>query len=406
MSDVTAQVGQSLSWKDVDALDRGIELIDRGVLLAYPEAKSLGKRIDQKTKIRLIQQLGSRFSERIEDRLAQEILVESFLNIMIQETDETLLQGFLESLFTAPEPSKNAIRFAEIALMLEYTDEKHSDSLRALAVSCVCELGMAVKAAGEHYPDSDQSKSELLAHITTYLVSLSNSDNACIRLSLFHYFGSMESDLEHKPGFSKVMSRFGHTLLDQLFGLLFQKKTEAVALQYMNENLPFVLASDRYAQQILHETMRYYMLKKPDRFGLFMQTFATSLGESKSLEVDVKVVSKVFMQHCLALLRVASELNHRELGGELLSALTKFSGHPARPELIVNALAQNDLRKPFRDLLEELRKHPERHSSIDRIHRFSHVKRGRKPSFSKSHQMESVRQIAFLGVQTIEDIAS
>src|SRR5690606_26461565 len=104
----------------------------------------------------------------------------------------------------------------------------------------------------------------LLDHIATYLLSVSNTNSSCIRLSLLHYFGVTEHGSSNKLYFNRVMSRFGHTVLDHLFALLFRKKSEAVALQYLVENLPYVLGADRHSQRIVHETFKHYMLKEPE----------------------------------------------------------------------------------------------------------------------------------------------
>src|SRR5690606_18318848 len=106
----------------------------------------------------------------------------------------------------------------------------------------------------------------LLDHIATFLLSVSNANSSCIRLSLLHYFGVCERHSEQKVCFNRIMGRFGHTVLDHLFNLLFRKRSEAVALQYLVENLPHVLEADRHAQKIVHETFKFYMLKQPERF--------------------------------------------------------------------------------------------------------------------------------------------
>ena len=54
--------------------------------------------------------------------------------------------------------------------------------------------------------------------------------------------------------------KFNENLLQYIWEKqLFDKKTEGVALQYLLENLPFVLEGDNHCQSILHETLKFYM---------------------------------------------------------------------------------------------------------------------------------------------------
>ncbi len=391
-------------WRHTTTLAAMQTLIDKGALLPWDDVRHLGKALAPEQQAELIRHFALRFGERMEDRLAQEIIIESLLAWLAQAPEEKLLQAFLEATLSQPGPSQVAMRFVELAMTMDLTDAENEADIMSIAVSIICELGLAVRALDDQYPDTPAAREILMGHIATYLVSLGNTDNNCIRLSLFNYFGVTEANLEVKPCFSKVMGRFGHTLLDHLFSLLFRKKTEAIALQYLLENLPFVLEADRHSQQILHETMKYYMLKKPNRFGLFIQTLATHLIDATHGRPSE--MAKVFLQHVAALLKVASDLNHRELGGELMGVLSKFSHDPYRNLLIDQILAQPDLRRNFRELLTELKA---AQASIEGLHtanRFISTKRGRKPSFARANGIVTMRQVAFLGVQEPEAQAS
>src|SRR5690606_9680768 len=150
----------------------------------------------------------------------------------------------------------------EIALSNELAEGTHDQDIFEMAVALVCELGISIQEYDRAYPGEFRRASALLDHIATYLLSVSNANSSCIRLSLLHYFGVTEHGAEQKICFNRIMSRFGHTVLDHLFNLLFRKRSEAVALQYLIENLPYVLEADRHSQKIVHETFKFYMLKQ------------------------------------------------------------------------------------------------------------------------------------------------
>src|SRR5690606_41340755 len=114
------------------------------------------------------------------------------------------------------------------------------------------------------------------------------------------YFGVTEHGTVNHQSFNRIMGRFGHTVLDHLFNLLFKKRSEAVALQYLLENLAFFLEADRHSQRIVHETFKFYMLKQPERFVLFIQAFTEHLAVSGE---DYDEAARVFMQHLVLLLK-------------------------------------------------------------------------------------------------------
>ena len=128
----------------------------------------------------------------------------------------------------------------ELALTAEVSDQENSESIFSSAVALVCELGSLLQEVEKAYPgELGERIHKLLEHISTYLLSVSNSSNNCIRLSLLSYFSNLERGLSHKPSFNRIMARFGHTILEHLFALLFfnNKKTEGVALQFLLDNL-------------------------------------------------------------------------------------------------------------------------------------------------------------------------
>ena len=45
-------------------------------------------------------------------------------------------------------------------------------------------------------------------------------------------------------------------------------------MQFMRNNFGYLLGGGIACQKTIFETMKFYMLKKPERFCLFVQTFA------------------------------------------------------------------------------------------------------------------------------------
>ncbi len=388
-----------MTWKQVKTVEDAKHIIDSGLILDWREAKRLSKSFPQDQAAEFIKHIAIRFAEKSETRLVDEMLCETMLGWLSNAEGEGQMQLFLETFLTQPSPIEASTKLVEVALTAELVDPEHDDEMFSTAVTLVCELGLAIRDLHKQYPEPFKNAPMLQAHIATYLLSVSNTNSSKIRLSLLNYFASTESGEELKPGLNKVMGRFGHTVLDQLFTLLFNKKSEAVAIQYLLENMHFILEGDRHTQTIVHETWKFYMLKYPDRFALFLKTF---VDHYRTLAYKETLQSRrPLFQHLGALLRVSSEVNHTELIHTLIAAIAGFHSSKERDE-VLRALAElPDLRHSIRDLVVDLLKAVDPEKVVQSAARFLDHKRGRKPSFSRVDGMVTMNQVQFLGEHAI-----
>jgi len=382
------------NWKQVGSLEDAKRLVDFGVILSWVEAKRLRKSFNDQESKQLVEYLAVRLSEPSETRLVDEVLVETLLKLIAHSSDESAMICFIEAFLSTTDIEDSATKLVEVVLTTELTEEKHQEDLYAIAVSLICEIGMGLHIITSQKSEITSNDRRMLDHLATYLLSVSNSNNTCIRLSLLNYFGSTEFGLPHKTGFNKVLSRFGHTVLDHLFELLFEKKSEAVALEYLLDNLKFMLEADRHAQSILHETFKFYMLKNPDRFGLFLRTFAKDFSEIPGYQTNLSRLA--FFQHLGALLRVVSEVKHKSLTQTILSCLAMFDGIEERNQIIDALVELPEIHQNLRDVLGQMKTAVDSNKVIASSARFSESKRGRRPSFSRARDLTTVNQVQFL----------
>ncbi|MFW7379446.1 MAG: hypothetical protein ACOH5I_11605 [Oligoflexus sp.] len=390
---------QPNTWRSIKDLEEAKQLVDYGILLSWKDMRHVRKVMNVQEIEDLVRYFAVRLAERVESRLPEEILIESLLILMANSTEEEVLNAFLEELIQQPNRYEACVTLIELAITAEISDVDHFDDIFAFAVALICELGNLVQELERAYPGELGGKSaKLLDHISTYLLSVSNSNNNCIRLSLVQYFSSLEKGKSNKPGFNRIMSRFGHTVLEHLFTLLFNKKTEGVALQFLLENIPSILEADNHSQRILHETWKYYMLKKPERFALFIQTLTLHLKNNIPDE-EAGVARKIFLQHLGILLKIVSEVNHKDLAREIMCSIAAFASEPYRPELIQALLGDHGIRDSFRKLLMKLNESQNAEQVLGEFDSFRSSKRGRKPSFAKSDKTRTIYQVTFLGHQ-------
>lgn len=388
-------LGLPSSWKGTKSVDQSKQLIDYGVMLKWRDMRTLRRSFSEAEEQEIIRHFARRLVERRGQRLQAEILVESAMIWLANAASERLLHAFLEELFAQPGCDEASWALVEIALTSEVSENSHDGDIFEMAVALICELGISIQEYEKAYPGEFDRAQALLDHIATYLLSVSNANSACIRLSLLHYFGVTEHASQPKHSFNRIMSRFGHTVLDHLFNLLFRKRSEAVALQFLLENLPYVLEADRHSQKIVHETFKYYMLKQPERFSMFIQAFADELLHKKSQGYEES--RKTFVQHLGAMLKVASDVNHKQLGREFITAMLKFSGDPFSRELLDAVGGDVEIRRPFLDLLEQLRAGKEGADTEAAVAQFRSSKRGRKPSFARAEGLGTMHQVHYLG---------
>jgi hypothetical protein len=382
------------SWKQVHTASDARLAVDMGLLLGWEEARAVKRVLHRAEQEELMRHFAERLIERSMLRPSAEIIIESVLTWIANSETENLLAVFLTHLLAQEGWMYGARALTEIGLTAEITDTDHDESLFSLAVSLVCELGLAIRNLARSDVSRGAESKLILDHIATYLLSVSNSNSSVIRLSLIHYFGAVEHGTNNHISLNRVMGRFGFTMMDHLFQLLFKKRTEAVALQYLLDNLPHILEGDRATQMLLHETFKQYMLKKPERFTLFASALVDRLNESPE---SYQQSRQAFMQHIASLIQVTSEVNHRLLGYELMRCLLQFPQTKVRDEVARAILDASSVRKSFHELLFELMTNPEGTRTQEKIAQIVPVKRGRKPSFAKSQQMASLHQAAFLG---------
>lgn len=386
------------SWKDCKGLDDAKGLIDQGSLLSWKDVRGLKKSLSNDEQIEFVQYVAVTLAERVESRLPEEILIESLLIYLANSQSEEILNSFLEELVQQPNAVQACELMVELSIAAEISDTEHYEDIFSMAVALTCELGNLL----QHMKKQDSSYmnfDKILDHISTYLLSVSNSNNNCIRLSLVHYFGAIEAGSAHKPGFNRIMSRFGHTVLEHLFSLLFNKKTEGVALQFLLDCTPYILEGDNQCQKILHETWKYYMLKKPERFSLFIQTLTTNLLARPRSETAI--AQKMFLQHLGVLLKIVSEVNHKKLGREIMWSMGMFKDEPFRNDLLGILSKDKGVREAFRTVLLKLMNSDDVEKVLDDADGFRSSKRGRKPSFAKSDRTKPIYQATFLGHQSV-----
>ncbi len=392
------------TWPEVTSINEAQELVDCGIVLRWDDVSTLRKNLPHAEHETLVKYFAQRLAERAHHRLSSEIIIESFLIFVSSDPSENVCNYFLEEIFTHPSCEQACKTLLDVSLSNLVCDDEHNDDIYSMAVALICEMGLSLKEAQKVYPDNFTFADKLLEHIDSYLLSVSNFNSFNIRLILLHYFATLEKGQTHKKYVDKIMSRFGQTVFDHIFSLLFNKKSEGVAIQYIFENLPYCLEGDAKTQVIINETFKFFMLKNPERFILFMQTLMAYVSQIEA--PNKKDIQETILKHLGALFMVASEVNHRPLGRDLLICIMQHSFEDSKIKMIQQLSSIPRLKPAFKILIQELKTNHKQDAKkvADSIPHFRTNKRGRKPKFSRT-EFGMIEQLPHLGAQQVTSIA-
>jgi hypothetical protein len=304
--------------------------------------------------------------------------------------------AFLTALFNSDEFSAITKNLVEISLGGEVGEDDLSKAVASSAVALICEIGLNIQKIEESEPGRIEKSKALSDHIAAYLLSVSNTNVQSVRLSLLRYFSQVEYNAANKVNYSRLMGRFGHSIMEALFQQLFVKKSEKIAAQYLLENLPCALESQGDTQRILHETFKLYMLKEPERFCLFMHELGSHLI-SLGHEGELCPAATNYARHLVSLFKVTSDLGHRELAREVIQELYKFAPFGDCASWIRELESSAEIKRFFRELVTEYRvKIVESGKTQKVVSQFRVSKRGRKPSMTKG-DFSFLEQVITLG---------
>jgi len=393
---LSSKAKKLISWKNIQNIADAKRLVDMGHLLPWGDGRNVIKVLGEEGSCDLVRHMALRMGERYSDRLAAEILVESLYAILAAAGRETTMIAFLEALFDSDEFENVTRHLVEISLGGEVGEDDLSKTVVSAAVALICEIGLNIQRVEDDDPGRIDKSRSLSDHIAAYLLSVSNTNVQAVRLCLLRYFSQTEYGLVSKKNYTRLMSRFGHSIMEALFQQLFVKKSEKVAAQFLLENLPCALEAGGDTQRILHETLKQHMLKESERFCLFMHELGSHVI-SLSSEGALCPAAESYARHLIALFKVTSDLGHKELGREVLQELYKFAPFGDCADWIQKLETSSEIRKAFRELACEYRvKVIQSGKGGKVVSQFRVSKRGRKPTLSKG-DFGFLEQVTTLG---------
>jgi hypothetical protein len=383
---------EELYWKDAATLTDAQELIEHCILVKWSNMASLQRTFDSAAQKKIMAYFGKRLATAEKNRLIEVVTVESALVWLASAESEDLEEAFLERLLV----SESLVQeFISTVQSMEFIDQEHGEKIYASAVVIICKLGLHLWERKRSNPGKSQSIDPLLQTIASHLLSVSNRESTAIRLSLMQYFGYMsQRDASYYISFERITTRFGFTLMEQLFALLENTRCNTIALHYLLEIGTYILGARAPSQQILHHTFRSFMLKEPERFLVVMEAFAAHLNKEGEL---TRKQRSVFLQHLGMLVNIIAETSHKLLTNNLLYLMATYYQEETYQALLTQLMASPSIKAKVKLYLKDLNaiKSDAQLARIESVLRLK--KRGRKPLQNSPELRSPLSQVSFLG---------
>ena len=304
---------REISWARVKTLNLAKSLIDRSILIKRKDMGRLRKVFSNAEHTKIIRHFAASLATPNSSLIDREKNLESAMIWLMRVGNDDLVQEFVEQLCQGN--SEEALRnLIFVTLSPNDTMIDASDQLGAFTVAIICRIGNYL---------CDTKRNLLCELISAHLLSISNTNNMSVRLLLFNYFAAINANTDTKKDrhFTKIVRRFGSTVLEHVFGLLQTRRSEAFALEYLRLNVPAILRGDYFMQQTLQSMLVNHLYRFPKRIGSFLREFSQELIHSYR---DDRQVIHSWLVHITNLYPIASEISDQALAADFWEILTQF----------------------------------------------------------------------------------
>lgn len=220
--------------------------------------------------------------------------------------------------------------FREIAIaLLDIADIELSGPTTKLPLAETClvlltEYGLMLANHQGRSSLDHKGVSSVVEYISTSLLARSNINNTAMRISLVHFLAHCGENRHATLQLNRVISRFGHSLLEDLLRAFFDdKKKGNAAFFFLVEHLQYFFAASPALATMSHDVLKHHMLKYPNEFPSFIASYSDWAPQ----DADSAVLST---RHIALLYRAAIDVYQRPLaealGRVLLKHLTMVKG--------------------------------------------------------------------------------
>lgn len=376
---------KKLKWKEVRSSSDADLLIDAKAIIKPQEVRFLGRKLSITVQKEIVGKITTAICETTCDTKTFEICTENILIWLGNSMGDLVTQSIIDKFFIESNGIAACKKFVELVLKLDSYDDDYDGEqeprvlLFEVGVVLICEIGKSIVKRNS----MSTKEIDLLLNISCYLQSIANINNYVLRLSLLHYFIYLSKEGYHYNDYNRIMSRFGSSVLDHVFFVLFERKTrkiEGVALYYLLNNISLLLEKNEedLSHEILKNLFRSYLLKKTDRFSLFIQ----ALGDFLAKTTERKAARIMYLKHLWYLLKIVLRLQNREMIADVMVCIFRIDD-PYVAEIGENLLNDEEFTSEQKVFAKYLCENTKR-ESLDPMNYLRSHKKGRHPKFQKA----------------------
>ncbi len=232
------------------------------------------------------------------------------------DTTITFLKSLLENVSNSDFLQDIALSLLEIADN-ELTDDKRKLPIGQTALVMITELGLLIANKAGNSSLDYKGMARVVEYITSSLLARSNVNDTAMRISLIHYLSRCPLNNQATSQLNRVMTRFGQSLLDELFCAYFQdKKRGPAAFHFLVQYLNIFLVASPSLSEMSHDVIKHFMLKFPDEFPEFIWNYCDRIPKE-----EIRLAANT--RHLALLLNAAVEVSRRDLAESLSNVLLK-----------------------------------------------------------------------------------
>lgn len=221
------------------------------------------------------------------------------LSALASEQDWKSMSSLL-NILTEKMRNSDAIREVAISL-LELADNEFvgtgakRSQVGPTALVMLTEMGLML-AAGGSKSSLDPDVAAVVEYITSSLLARSNITDTSMRLSLIHFLSQCPINTNSPQQLTRIINRFGQTLLTDLTQACFlDKRRSNAAFYFLVQHLNVFFASSPTLAEMSIDVLRHTMLRFPEEFPSFLSNYCKLVvREPLTLSITTRCVTVLF----------------------------------------------------------------------------------------------------------------
>lgn len=206
--------------------------------------------------------------------------------------------------------------------LFKIIDEQKEDHMIGTAMAILTEIAQRISTGQIKLQQGTVGGLErsVLENISSNVLSRANINNNTVRLGIIHYLSVIKP--VSRMELQRTLSRFGESLLTQVFLIYFSNKKESeIALHFLNSYLSEFLAGSAAVAEMTGSVLQKQMLKFPVEFPKLMKSYIKHIDP---ILTKNRPLVRALGIHLSFLMKTTCEIGQKELITEMFDITSSF----------------------------------------------------------------------------------